>query len=131
MKVKDLLLNMGGNANFCIQGTTEKDEYVEVARGKVDDIKFPLVPYGEYETHHWTVDENIFYIVIDEKYNFAEFNPEMTDINNPSFVGYIDTDNHVYTLADEMNVSCKNVKASAVEKLFEIKVESYGRKKDS
>lgn len=46
MKVKDLLTITGGNTKFYIQGTTENQKYVQLAYGKVDDIKFPLVPYG-------------------------------------------------------------------------------------
>ena len=41
MTVKDLLTITGGNTKFYINGTTEKQSYVQLAFGKVDDIKFP------------------------------------------------------------------------------------------
>ena len=64
MTVSDILTITGGNTSFYIQGTTEKDEIVQLAYGKVDDIKFPLVPYGKYEVQHISVDENYLYICI-------------------------------------------------------------------
>lgn len=91
MTVKDILTMTGGNTKFYIQGTTEKDEIVQLAHGKVDDIKFPLVPYGKYEVQHISVDENCLYICIDDNVNFAHINPELTDITCSEFVGYIET----------------------------------------
>ena len=92
MKVEDLLTISGGNTNFVIQGTTEKDEIVQVAYGKVEDIKFPLVPYGKYIVEHITVDENILYILLDYDVNFAKINLEHTDINSGAFIGYLSGD---------------------------------------
>lgn len=89
MTVKDLLSITGGNANFVIQGTTEKDKIIQVAYGKVDEIKFPLVPYGKYDIEHVSVDENTLYIVLDSAINFAEINTEMTCITHNNFVGYL------------------------------------------
>ena len=89
MTVKDLLTITGGNTNFVIQGTTEKDKIVQVAYGKVDEIKFPLVPYGKYDIEHVSVDENTLYIVLDSAINFAEINTEMTCITHNNFVGYL------------------------------------------
>lgn len=89
MKVEELLNITGGNTSFIIQGTTEKDEIVQVAYGKVDDIKFPLVPYGNYKIEHTSVDENMLYIILDREINFVEINEELTDIKHPSFTGYI------------------------------------------
>ena len=56
MTVKDILTITSGNTKFCIQGTTESDEIVQLAHGKVNDIKFPLVPYlATFEaTKKWT-----------------------------------------------------------------------------
>lgn len=90
MKVKDLLTITGGNTNFYIQGITEEQKYVQLAYGKVDDIKFPLVPYGEFDIQHISVDENYLYIILDDKYNFAEINPELTDITSSGFCGYLE-----------------------------------------
>lgn len=90
MTVKDILTMAGGNTNFYIQGTTDKDEIVQLAYGKVDEIKFPLVPYGKYEVQHISVDENYLYIILDDKYNFAKINPELTDITCSGFIGYIE-----------------------------------------
>ena len=90
MKVKDLLTITGGNTNFNIQGTTEKDKSVQLAYGKVDDIKFPLVPYGEHEVQYVSVDGNCLYIILDDKYNFAEINPELTSITSSGFCGYLE-----------------------------------------
>lgn len=89
MTAKELLTTMGGNTQFCIQGTTEKDEYVQLAHGVVDDIKFPLVPYGKYEIEHLSVFGNVLYITLDSEINFAHINPELTDITDKGFCGYI------------------------------------------
>lgn len=89
MKVEELLTRTGGNTSFIIQGTTETDEIVQVAYGKVDDIRFPLIPYGNYGIEHISVDENILYIMIDYEINFAKINEELTDITHPSFTGYV------------------------------------------
>ena len=91
MTVKDILTMTGGNTKFYIQGVTEKDEIVQLAHGKVDDIKFPLVPYGKYEVQHISVDENYLYICIDDNISFAKINPELTNITCSGFVGYIGT----------------------------------------
>lgn len=77
------------NTNFYIQGTTEKDEIVQLAYGKVDDIKFPLVPYGKYKVQHMSVDENCLYIWIDDKINFGQINSNLTDITCEGFAGYL------------------------------------------
>lgn len=90
MTVYELLNLTGGNTNFVIQGTTERGKIVQVAYGVVDDIKFPLVPYGKYEVEHLSVDENCFYIIIDSNINFALINPIMTDIMHNDFVGYLE-----------------------------------------
>ena len=66
-----------------------KNKIVQLAYGKVDDIKFPLVPYGKYEVQHISVDENYLYICIDDNINFAQINPELTDITCDGFTGYI------------------------------------------
>ena len=89
MTVKDLLYITGGNTNFVIQGTTEKDKIVQLAYGKVDEIKFPLIPYGKYNIEHVSVDENMLYIVLDSAINFAEINTEITCITHSNFVGYL------------------------------------------
>lgn len=64
MTVGDILTITGGNTNFYIQGTTEDDKIIQLAYGKVDDIKFPSVPYGKYEVEHMTVDGNFLYLII-------------------------------------------------------------------
>lgn len=94
MTVKDVLTITGGNTNFYIQGTTEKDEIIQLAHGRVDDIKFPLVPYGEFEVQHISVDENCLYIILDGNINFANINPGLTDINCNGFTGYINEANN-------------------------------------
>jgi len=40
MKVKDLILITGGNTKIRMVGTTDKDMYVEVWNGIVDNIVF-------------------------------------------------------------------------------------------
>lgn len=52
MTVGDILTITGGNTNFYIQGTTEDDKIIQLAYGKVDDIKFPSVPYGNMK---WSI----------------------------------------------------------------------------
>lgn len=91
MTAEEILTMTGGNTNFYIQGTTEKEEIVQLAYGKVDDIKFPLVPYGKYEVEHISVDGNYLYLVLDGEYNFAKINTELTDITCSGFTGYIET----------------------------------------
>lgn len=88
MMVGDILTITGGNTNFYIQGTTEDDKIIQLAYGKVDDIKFPSVPYGKYEVEHMTVDGNFLYLIIDTSTHFANVNIEFTDINNKEFFGY-------------------------------------------
>jgi hypothetical protein len=78
MKVKDILEVVGGRIKINIYGTTEKDKYVTVWKGIGDDIKFPLVPYADYEVEHVSIveGEDILGIVIDSSINFADINPE-------------------------------------------------------
>lgn len=75
MKVKDLMLITGGNTNVLMYGTTEKDEYVKVWDGIVDDMNFndDLVPYGEYKIDYVTVinGEDNLVVIIDSEVNFA------------------------------------------------------------
>jgi hypothetical protein len=92
MTVKDILTITSGNTKFYIQGTTESDEIVQLAHGKVNDIKFPLVPYGKYKVKHISVDENYLYIVLDSNLNFAKINLSFTDITCSGFSGYIEND---------------------------------------
>lgn len=89
MTVRDILKIMDGTNNFCIQGSTEKGEIVQVAHGKVYNIKFPLVPYGDFETTHISVSNDCLYIVLCDKYDFAKINPELTDITSRGFAGYL------------------------------------------
>jgi len=89
MTVKDVLTITAENTKFYIQGTTGKDEIVQLAYGKVNDIKFPLVPYGKYKVKHIAVDENYLYVCIDDNINFAQINPKLTDITCDGFTGYI------------------------------------------
>lgn len=79
MTVKDVLTITGGNTKFYIQGTTEKDEIVQLTYGKVDDIKFPLIPYGEYKVQHISVDENYLYICIDDNIDFVQIDKIFND----------------------------------------------------
>lgn len=88
MTVGDILTITGGNTNFYIQGTTEDDKIIRLAYGKVDDIKFPSVPYGKYEVEHMTVDGSFLYLIIDTSIHFTNVNIELTDINNKEFFWY-------------------------------------------
>lgn len=74
MKVKDLILITGGLTKIRMVGTTEKDAYIDVWTGIIDDINFNdnQIPYGEYKIDHVTVinetDEMV--IVLDESILF-------------------------------------------------------------
>lgn len=80
MTVNDLLQlqTFRGNANIIIRGTTEKNKYVDLWKGKMDDIKFPLVPYAKYEIAHTFIsaDESNVVLILDSSLNFAEINPD-------------------------------------------------------
>ena len=75
MKVKDLVIITGGLTNIRMVGTTDKDQYVDVWKGIIDDIDFNnnLIPYGEYKIDHVTVinETDELVIIIDESINFA------------------------------------------------------------
>lgn len=92
MTVKELLTITGGNAKFSIYGITHKDQYVLLAYGRVDDIKFPLVPYGQYEIQHISVSDGTGWlsITLDDAIRFAEVNPDHADITSPAFCGYLE-----------------------------------------
>ena len=53
--VMPILTMAGGNTKFYIQGTTVADKIVQLACGKVDDIRFPSVPYRKYKVQHVSV----------------------------------------------------------------------------
>lgn len=89
MTVEDVLTITGGNTKFCIQGVTQDNKIIQLAYGKVDDIKFPLVPYGKYNVEHMTVDENFLYLMIHINVYFTNVNIEIADITNKKFAGYI------------------------------------------
>lgn len=91
MTVKDLLTMVKDDVTFQIHGTTDKGQYVRVAYGTVKDIKFPLVPYGDYEVNYVTVmdSKHRLFILLENKYNFAEINSELADITSGGFVGYL------------------------------------------
>lgn len=91
MTVKDLLTMVKEDTTFQIHGTTDKGQYVKVAYGTVKDIKFPLVPYGDYDVKDVNViDSNHrLFIMLESKYNFAEINPELADITSDGFTGYL------------------------------------------
>ena len=75
MKVKDLILITGGNTKVRMVGTTDKDMYVDVWNGIIDDIDFNnnQIPYGDYEIEDITVinGEDSLLINIDNSVNFA------------------------------------------------------------
>lgn len=92
MTVSELLTMMKGDVTFQIHGTTDKGMYVKVAYGKVEDIKFPLVPYGKYEIKDVNVIDSKYrlFIMLDSKYNFAKINTEFADITSSGFCGYLE-----------------------------------------
>lgn len=75
MKVEDLILITGGNTKIRMVGTTDKDMYVEVWNGIVDNIVFnDQIPYGDYEIESVSVinGEDSLLINIDSNINFAK-----------------------------------------------------------
>lgn len=74
MKIKDLISITGGSTKVRMVGTTDKDAYVEVWKGIIDDIEdYGNIPYGEYEIQSITVinGEDNLLINIDDSVNFA------------------------------------------------------------
>lgn len=92
MTVKDLLSIVKEDVTFQIHGTADEGQYVKVAYGKVGDIKFPLIPYGNYDVKDVSVIDSKYrlFIMLENKYNFAEINPEFTDITSSKFCGYLE-----------------------------------------
>jgi len=91
MTVKELLTLTGGNTRFAIQGVTHKDQYITVAYGTADYIKFPLVPYGKHEIQHISVDPSgRLNIILSDDVRFTEINPDFTDITSEAFCGYLE-----------------------------------------
>ena len=91
MTVKDLLTIVKDDVTFQIHGTTDKGQDVKVAYGTVKDIKFPLVPYGDYEVKDINIIDSEYrlLIILYSSYNFAEIIPEFADINSIEFCGYL------------------------------------------
>lgn len=75
MKVKDLILITGGDTKVRMVGTTDKDLFVKVWDGIVDDIDFNnnQIPYGDYEIESVSVinGEDNLLINIDSSVNFC------------------------------------------------------------
>lgn len=65
MKIKNVVNVTGGNTKISIIGfpgnssilntSGQRDEYVELWSGIIDDIDFEHIPYGAYEVQHLTV----------------------------------------------------------------------------
>ena len=96
MTVKDLLTMVKEDTTFQILGTTDKGRYIKLAYGTVKDIKFPLVPYGDYEVNYVTVmdSKHRLFIQLENKYKFSEIADinselELADITSNKFTGYL------------------------------------------
>lgn len=92
MTVKELLTLTGGNTKFSIHGITHNNKEVLLAYGEVNDIKFPLAPYGKYEIQHISVTglPASLRIILSDTVRFAEINPDFTDITSEAFCGYLE-----------------------------------------
>lgn len=55
MTIKDILTVTGGRTNVVILSTDEKEKYIALWYGNIDDIDFEHVPFGNYEVEHVTV----------------------------------------------------------------------------
>lgn len=55
MTIKDILTVTGGRTKVVILSTDEKEKYITLWYGNVDDIDFEHVPFGNYEVEHVTV----------------------------------------------------------------------------
>ena len=59
IKVKDLLYLVGGNTKVIIGDCSNQDgKFIEIWRGKVDNLDWKNVPYGDKFIEHITVIEN-------------------------------------------------------------------------
>lgn len=55
MTIKDILTVTGGRTKVVILSTDEKEKYIALWYGNIDDIDFEHVPFGNYEVEHVTV----------------------------------------------------------------------------
>ena len=86
MTIKDILTITGGNTKVMIFSTDEKDRYIRLWYGIVDDINFPYVPYGYYDVEHMTVinEDDILQL----HFEYPELSKDNIDVINEEAVGY-------------------------------------------
>lgn len=85
MTIANVLYITGGRTNVEIYGI-KNDKYMKLWEGQVDDIDFPVVPYGNYKVQHMTVinEEDVLQLHFD----YPELTEEQKDIVNREAVGY-------------------------------------------
>ena len=84
MTIKDILTITGGNTKVMIFSTDEKDRYIRLWYGIVDDINFPYVPYGYYDVEHIINEEDILQL----HFEYPELSKDNIDVINEEAVGY-------------------------------------------
>lgn len=86
MTIKDILTVTGGRTKVVILSVDEKEEYMALWYGNVDDIDFEHVPYGNYEVEHMTVinGEDVLQL----HFEYPELTKQERDIVDRKAVGY-------------------------------------------
>lgn len=86
MTIKDILTVTGGRTKVVILSVDEKEEYMTLWYGNVDNIDFEHVPYGNYEVEHITVinGEDVLQL----HFEYPELTKQERDVIGREAVGY-------------------------------------------
>lgn len=86
MTIKDILTVTGGRTKVVILSTDEKEKYITLWYGNVDDIDFEHVPFGNYEVEHVTVinGEDVLQL----HFEYPELTKQERDAAGREAVGY-------------------------------------------
>lgn len=80
MRVKDIIVLLGGNTKVRMVGTDEEEKFVDVWSGKVDDINFDKIPCGNVKVEDMSVieGEDNLLINLDSSLNARSLLPRYT-----------------------------------------------------
>ena len=86
MTIKDILTVTGGRTKVVILSVDEKEEYMALWYGNVEDIDFEHVPYGNYEVEHMTVinGEDVLQL----HFEYPELTKQERDVTGREAVGH-------------------------------------------
>lgn len=86
MTIKDVLIVTGGRTKVVILSADEKEKYIALWYGNVDDIDFEHVPFGNYEVEHVTVinGEDVLQL----HFEYPELTKQERDAAGREAVGY-------------------------------------------